>query len=485
LEEFAAQNGLGYILPELKIERNRCPAVSSERIQEMKSTLWATSQFISQLLYAKLEKAGSDQAVTEALERLFTGFEELDRTQPAPSRFWNASDRQLQNLASVLDSRCMIVALEEAGATRIVAKRGFERTKLELADDSRLISSTPNEFDLSKSLELTPKTLTDCPLTRQVLEAYPSVNLVVFDKARLDARRMLHLLVYFDPAIPPNTHLFPHQKQHILSIFLRETVTAFLHAEQVGQLQKALADQEALLLDVVHQIDQPLQGILSDCESLLRERTPIDRKGRILRYLPHKAKQLAMLVKSVQYAGRDGIFRAAKHELSSVDLTQFLIESVMVFQCNAEDKSCRVEVDRTGSDPMGHVSIERDFVSMALTNVLFNAVKYSFPGRVVTVRAQQREHHLSIMVTNDGIEIKPSEKEVIFEKRVRTQLARRFSTSGLGIGLFVTREIMRGMNGDAVVIGSHPVEGAYKDFSEFHTTIALILPQASDLKSGG
>ncbi len=338
---------------------------------------------------------------------------------------------------------------------------------------------------MPEHLLLTEQPLSDCFLTSQVREIYPSVNMVVFDKARLGDDRILHLLVYFDPTVPRHNRLFLHEKKLALSFFLRETSNSFLHAERVEQLRKALADENALLQDVVHQINQPLHGILADCELLVSPSYPTDRKVRIIKYLPHRAKQLAMLVKSVQYAVHEDMLHSTRQNPSNLSLSKLLIDTAMDFQGYAEEKSVHIEVDTKVSDSLGAILIDREQLAVALTNVIFNAVRYAFPGTTVTIRSKAANQQLSILVTNDGIEIEPSERESIFQKGMRTRRAMEFSQSGLGIGLFVTRELMRGMGGDAVVIDSSPTGGDYRQFHESRTTVALTLPLSVVLKSGG
>jgi signal transduction histidine kinase len=345
------------------------------------------------------------------------------------------------------------------------------------------------DFTGPEHLELTGQPFPDCFLTMHVLKAFPSVNSVLFDKARLGDDRILHLLVYFDPTVRRQNCLLLHQKKQVLSLFFREMANSFLHAEREEQLQRKLDDKNAMLQDVVHQINQPLHGILADCDNLVSDKFSLGRKATIIRYLPYRVKHLAREVKLVQYAGQEGFLRSVKHNPSMVNLSKLLIETAMDFRgyayAYADDKSVNISVDTVVSDSLGEILVDRENVAMTLTNVVYNAVKYAFPGTTVTICSEVANQQLRILVIDNGIEIKHSEKESIFRKGVRTELAKKFSQSGLGIGLFVARELMRSMEGDAIVVESSPTGRAYKQFHEHHTTIALILPQSVVLKSGG
>jgi signal transduction histidine kinase/ligand-binding sensor protein len=485
LEKFLEKNDIKDLLEELQEKRNLCPAVSPSQVKEMFDILWATSQFISQVLYNKLDETTKSEQASDALKDLFAGFGELDGKRMTPARFWDALNKPLSNLSTMFDSRSIAVVLETCEEYRVLAAHGLGRVKFQAPPEAHLISSTVNDFTVPEYLVLTEQPALDCFLTSLVREIYPTVNSVLFDKAKLGDDRILHILVYFDPTVPHHNRLFLHQKKQILSLFLRETANSFLHTEREEQLRKDLEDRDALLQNVVHQINQPLHGILAYCDNLVSDKFPEDRKTRIVKSLPQQAKQLVMLVKSVQYAGQEGILSTEKHYPYKLNLSKFLIENAKDFQGYAEEKYVRIEVDRTVSDFLGEVLIDRDHFVMALTNVLFNAVKYAFPGTTVTIRSEVANQLLRILVIDDGIEIKPSERESVFDRHKRTGLAKSFSQSGLGIGLFVTRALMRRMGGDAAVIESSPTGGAYKQFFEHRTTIALTLPQSVLLRSGG
>jgi signal transduction histidine kinase/ligand-binding sensor protein len=497
-EEFAAEKlkqGKLSIeeLQNLREKRGLCQTVTHDEVTEMADILWAASQFISEMLYGKLDKmAGFERHAAEELEGLFAGFVELGDKRMTPARFSDALFKPLGNLSAMFDSRCIAVVLETEGNYRVVASHGLERTKLYALPKNSLISSAVKNFKGPEYIELAAPLFPDCFLTSFVLETYLSVNAVLFDKARLGDDRVLHLFVYFDPTVPPHNRLFRHEKSHILSLFLRETANLFLHAERVEQLQKKLLEKNVMLQDVVHQFNQPLHGILADCEYLACHEYPEDRKVNILRYLPSRVKQLAREVKSVQYAEQGETLRSAKPEPTFVNLTKLLIETAIDFTGHAEDKFITIDVDKVASESFGELLIVRDHLEMALTNVVYNAVKYAFPGTPekwsqVTIRPELANQQLRILVIDNGIEIKPSERDVIFERHERTELAKKFSLAGLGIGLFVTRALMRRMGGNAEVIESSPIpEGrVYKQFHEHRTAIALTLPQSVVLKLGG
>ncbi len=105
-----------------------------------------------------------------------------------------------------------------------------------------------------------------------------------------------------------------------------------------------------------------------------------------------------------------------------------------------QKQKSRVEVSLPESLPMIYV----DFVqwSRALENLLTNALAYSPENSQVSVGASVDDRVFRIWVEDEGPGIRPDEREKIFGKFYRGEASSR-SSSGTGLGLAVTREIVR------------------------------------------
>jgi signal transduction histidine kinase len=92
-----------------------------------------------------------------------------------------------------------------------------------------------------------------------------------------------------------------------------------------------------------------------------------------------------------------------------------------------------------------------------LSNLVDNAIKYSFPdeakgGRAtVTVRAEAHDRTVVIEVFDEGIGIPEAHIERIFERFYRVDRARSRETGGTGLGLSIVRHIARNHHGDVAV----------------------------------
>ena len=102
----------------------------------------------------------------------------------------------------------------------------------------------------------------------------------------------------------------------------------------------------------------------------------------------------------------------------------------------------------------------------ALCNLLDNAVKYTAVGGTVTVDVKNYELFSAIRVTDTGPGIPETEQAGIFRRFYRG--TGNYQTEGVGIGLYLTRQIAE-KQGGYVKIQSRPGEGS---------TFSLFLPRS-------
>jgi len=79
-------------------------------------------------------------------------------------------------------------------------------------------------------------------------------------------------------------------------------------------------------------------------------------------------------------------------------------------------------------------------LSIALIQLLENAIRYSPPASTITVRVNVDGGFAMVRLTNEGNPILPEEQNRIFDRFYRGRAARQ--TSGTGLGLYVARKIV-------------------------------------------
>jgi signal transduction histidine kinase len=114
------------------------------------------------------------------------------------------------------------------------------------------------------------------------------------------------------------------------------------------------------------------------------------------------------------------------------------------------------------------VSADPDGLRQVLVNLVENAVKYSPDGGRVVVELETRDARVHFAVRDGGLGIPAAEHERIFEKFYRLDPNLSRGVGGTGLGLYISREILRRMGG-RIRVDSEPGRGA---------TFSFELPQA-------
>ncbi|WP_207536441.1 sensor histidine kinase [Desertivirga arenae] len=109
---------------------------------------------------------------------------------------------------------------------------------------------------------------------------------------------------------------------------------------------------------------------------------------------------------------------------------------------------------------------DRNRLEQVLGNLISNAIKYSPTGSRIIINAESSATEVKIAITDFGIGISPENQEKVFHRYFRAE-GKNFNFSGLGIGLYISAEIVRAHSGN-LEVKSEPGKGS---------TFVLTLPQ--------
>jgi signal transduction histidine kinase len=115
------------------------------------------------------------------------------------------------------------------------------------------------------------------------------------------------------------------------------------------------------------------------------------------------------------------------------------------------------------------VNADRQRLTQVITNLLDNAIKYSPSGGEVEVRVRPHPEGVELTVSDQGIGIPRAQQERLFERFYRAENA-SVSFGGLGLGLYITRDIVD-RHGGRIWAESEPGRG-----SRFHVVLPRIQP---------
>ncbi len=111
------------------------------------------------------------------------------------------------------------------------------------------------------------------------------------------------------------------------------------------------------------------------------------------------------------------------------------------YQAGAVEKGLKIESEIDDSTPDNIVS-NRLYVREILQNFITNSMKYSDKG-VITLKAKEQDGGVLFSLSDQGIGISVSDQKKVFDKFFRAEDFRTRSSSGTGLGLYITKKLAK------------------------------------------
>jgi len=205
-----------------------------------------------------------------------------------------------------------------------------------------------------------------------------------------------------------------------------------------------------------HELRNPLQ-VIRGITSLLRMQIgnrDLDSTARHVERLDQQVQQLITLINEMvtAYLSRSDYFTIRP---SSFELVEFLQQVVSTF-------STSITTHKIVFCPCDHGELEIRFdpqrLIQVMNNLLSNAVKYSPERTRIWVNVGRDEEYVFIRVEDEGMGIPVEHLEKIFTSFHRVEELSHGTDVGLGLGLFISRNIARRHGGD-LRAANRPREG--------------------------
>jgi two-component system sensor histidine kinase SenX3 len=199
--------------------------------------------------------------------------------------------------------------------------------------------------------------------------------------------------------------------------------------------------------NISHELKTPIGAISLLSEALIDGANDQALVKKFSADLFRESKRLASLVQDIIQLSRLQSADLLKTAVP-VDLSSVIAEAVERNQVLAERKGIKISWD---SPPGTLVLGDGEMLSMAVKNLIENAILYSDEGGQVGVGLREDDGTAQISVTDTGVGIDPEHVERIFERFYRADPSRSRSTGGTGLGLAIVKHVANNHRGDIQV----------------------------------
>ena len=225
--------------------------------------------------------------------------------------------------------------------------------------------------------------------------------------------------------------------------------------------------QSNFLMSISHELKTPLTAIKLNSETILLRKPSEQITQKLLGNIVYETERLNLLVDNILISSR--LDSSATFELNKekVDLNIW-IEELIIKSFSERDREF-ISFAKNGKcfckiDPLLFPSV--------IINLVENALKYS-GNKSVEISTNCNDKEVWLNISDSGIGIPESERELIFERFYRIGNEETRKTKGTGLGLYIANEIVRLHQGTIKVLGKQ--EGG----SVFTVKIAGNFQQAS------
>jgi signal transduction histidine kinase len=355
------------------------------------------------------------------------GEDELARLAESHNRLASDLDRRDREVAAMNDAISDVSVRD--GVAFLLARAAADAKRVFGLPEARLLLGNPDDFPVE---EVVPGEMR--PLRAVLRSGDDAIGVLV---GRL-------------PPLRP----WARADQDLLELYASEIAVAIRNAElyerveaQNAQLLELDAAKDDFLRGVSHNLQTPLTSIRAHADQLGR-----DRPDRRLEVIEEQADRLSRMVRQLLTVTRleSGALKPRVEVVNLAARTRRAWEAL-----GADDVPFELD---DGAD--GWLAIaDADQLDQVVWALLDNAVKYGRRTPVEAAIAPDPEgSRLRLTVADHGAGVPEEDRERLFGRFVRGN--ETTPDEGSGLGLFVSRELCRAMDGDLVLEPADPSRGA-------------------------
>jgi PAS domain S-box-containing protein len=203
--------------------------------------------------------------------------------------------------------------------------------------------------------------------------------------------------------------------------------------------------QTEFVATISHELRTPLAAVYGAAMTLQQRAGELDddARERLLAVVYAEAGRLTRIIDDVLWASRleTGRLDFAIQECHAETIAESVVQATIV------NLPPTLSLDLERDEDLPPIATDPDKVRQVLTNLLDNAVKYSPDGGRIRLAIRPNGRYVRFSVSDEGLGIPLGEQPRIFEKFYRLDPHQTRGVGGTGLGLYISRELVRRMSG--------------------------------------
>jgi len=214
--------------------------------------------------------------------------------------------------------------------------------------------------------------------------------------------------------------------------------------------------QSNFVSSVSHELKSPLASIQLYLETMKYQEVSKQETADFVEMMLLDTERLGSLINNIlessKYDPKDMQLR-----FQPVKVGTFLGEVVAGLRRQFEERNCKVDLE---VEEDCELSLDTRAMQMVFNNLIGNALRYSPIGAPLAIRVHKNKKFCEIDFIDQGMGLRKKDLKKIFRKFYRVTYQQSQNIEGAGLGLFISREIVRTHKGQMRVSSEGPEKGS-------------------------
>jgi heavy metal sensor kinase len=208
------------------------------------------------------------------------------------------------------------------------------------------------------------------------------------------------------------------------------------------RIERGVEEKQRLVADASHELRTPLAVMRSEVDVTLLDERLDPEAHAVLESAREEIDRMTRIVENLLTLARvdEGGLKLLPAPVSLRDLAANALEPL---QPGAAARGVEIKL----AEGEAVAQADADLVRQVVTNLLDNALKYSERGSEVEVRVWSHDGRAGLTVKDSGPGIPAEARSRVFDRFYRVDASRTRSSGGSGLGLSISKEIIRAHGG--------------------------------------
>jgi two-component system phosphate regulon sensor histidine kinase PhoR len=245
-----------------------------------------------------------------------------------------------------------------------------------------------------------------------------------------------------------------------IPVIHNELTSVLLLLQDLTELRNLQTTRRDVIGNISHEFRTPLAGIKAMVETLRDGAVDDTEAARdFLARIDSEVDRLTQLVAELTELSRIETGKTGMKK-EPLDLNQLVNEVISQLSPQAERQKIAISQDFTADLPS--VPADRDRVRQVIANLVYNAIKFTPAGGMITITSRALEDSVVVDIIDTGIGIPKEDLPRVFERFYKGDKAR--AGEGTGMGLAIAKHVVEA-HGGSIWVRSEEGNGSTFSFS--------------------